>query len=260
MNTHLPAHPITLDEDGDHFATLIVDRERRAGICRGLIHLAQATPLGKRQWFSILEVANAHAREPNSLVVNPQKHAAIVESLRVSIERRELVDERNRLQVMNLCPSVRGPFRFDPDAARNSDWFQKSVEFVLIRRNVLLSWWRQFSIRPPAELCFGEKLTDNTDFASATKKEPTTERKNKSGAKEQWDWEDIEMFVCKTMGERGDFAEAENAEDRWRSLADLCRLVENYIQQREGPDKVPALSTLKSRVTKMVARWRKGRE
>jgi hypothetical protein len=30
--------PVTLDEDADHFAALIVDRERRAGICQGLIH------------------------------------------------------------------------------------------------------------------------------------------------------------------------------------------------------------------------------
>jgi hypothetical protein len=264
MNTHLPAHPLTLDENSDHFARLIVDRERRAGICRGLIHLAQATPFEKRQWFSIVEVANAHAREANTLVVNPQKHAAIVEGLRASIERRELVDERNRLQVMNICPSSRAGFRFDPDAARNSDWFKKSIEFVLIRRDVLLSWCRQFNVLSPAELCLGEKSPDNTDLASAANKEPTTERKNKAGAKAQWDWAEIEMLVCKTMDERGDFAKPENAEDGWRSLADLYKQIVKYVERLPpamggGMGNGPAESTLKGHVPKMVAEWREQR-
>jgi hypothetical protein len=141
----------------EHFEQLTADRGQRAGICKGLIHQAAATPFKKRRWFSVAEIAKAHARDPDTLVLNPQKHAAIVDNLRASIVGGEFVDERNRLQVMNLHPSPHMGFRFHSDAARNSDWFQKLIEFVWIRRDMLLSWCQQYKVPPPTGLCLEEK-------------------------------------------------------------------------------------------------------
>ena len=160
MNTDLPDVPHTPDEDADHFAALIADRELRISICNGLIHLAKATPFNRRHWFSVSEIANALAREHDAFTVNAQKRAAIVESLRDSIVKGKFVaerDKRNRLQVMNLYPSARTGFRFEPDAARNSDWFQRSTEFVWIRRDVVLSWYQQYNVSPLVELGLEEK-------------------------------------------------------------------------------------------------------
>jgi hypothetical protein len=147
-------HDALLAGDREYFEFFAMQTAARAGICKGIIHLAEGTPFKKRRWYSVSEIAKA--RLPGEFIAEPQRLATVVEDLRESIVKRELVEDRDarcRLQVMNLHPSPHMRFRFDSDAARNSEWFHKSTEFVWIRRDILRSWWwKKYQIPPPLEL------------------------------------------------------------------------------------------------------------
>ena len=76
------------------------------------------------------------------------------------------------------------------------------------------------------------------------------------------------------MDDRGDFNVPENQLDDWRALADLVRLVRDYMGRQAArkhsfrnevnaneskltePDHSPADSTLYKRIAPMVQRWR----
>lgn len=78
--------------------------------------------------------------------------------------------------------------------------------------------------------------------------------KAKRGAKPKYDWPGIEQFVTQLMTERGEFIEWD-AGSGWQSKADLERAVLDYVVNRLKQDE-PATSTLRDRVTAMLARWR----
>ena len=77
--------------------------------------------------------------------------------------------------------------------------------------------------------------------------------KSSSGAKPNWDWGDIEMFVQRELDNRGDFEDPQFAIKRWRSYSDVYRLIVEYVERLVvdgGPGTGPALSTLKIRKDK----------
>jgi hypothetical protein len=84
-------------------------------------------------------------------------------------------------------------------------------------------------------------------------------KKAKRGAKPQWDWEDIELFVGQTLDTKGDFGDLEVATKGWQSFSDLYRAIEDYVETRRaggGPGTAPSRSVLKVRIPRIVDRWR----
>jgi hypothetical protein len=75
-------------------------------------------------------------------------------------------------------------------------------------------------------------------------------RKRSGGRTPGYDWIDIEAFVFKKMDANGDFDEGSPG---WRGLADLLKLIEEYLQGRN--ESVPTRSVLYDRVGPMVLRW-----
>jgi hypothetical protein len=76
----------------------------------------------------------------------------------------------------------------------------------------------------------------------------------KRGAPELYDWEEIKLFVDKTLDDKRDFSLAENQMDGWRSRADLIELVKDHLQKRNEP--IPKDTQLKGRVGVFVDAWR----
>jgi hypothetical protein len=76
------------------------------------------------------------------------------------------------------------------------------------------------------------------------------------GAAEQYDWDDIELFVRKLFIDRGDFAKPENRVDKWRSQNDLIEAVKDYLQARNPPQPIPGQTQLKIKVADMLKRIR----
>ena len=80
---------------------------------------------------------------------------------------------------------------------------------------------------------------------------PKDVTKRVGGRKPDFDWEDIELFVCKTMDEKGPF---DKGWQGWRSQADLHRLICEDLQSRNK--RVPQNSVLYERVRRMISHWR----
>jgi hypothetical protein len=71
------------------------------------------------------------------------------------------------------------------------------------------------------------------------------------GAAEQYDWDDIEQFIRREFGQRGDFAAPENKGKGWRSQNDLIELIKDYLQRRS--EKIPGPSRFKTKVGEILA-------
>ena len=83
-------------------------------------------------------------------------------------------------------------------------------------------------------------------------------QKSRAGAKAKWDWNDIELFVCKTLDSKGDFADVDTTAD-WKSQNDLIASAREYIERRDGSGNGPSETTIKDRIAPMVVRWRASR-
>jgi hypothetical protein len=85
-------------------------------------------------------------------------------------------------------------------------------------------------------------------------------RKGRVGAKQKYDWQDIEDFVWKKLDSKGDFKHVDTTDD-WKSQNDLIAAVTEYIEHHRGDagSDGPAHSTMKERIAPMVARWRSSR-
>jgi hypothetical protein len=98
-------------------------------------------------------------------------------------------------------------------------------------------------------------MTDRWPFKGLQSNAP---QKSRAGAKPKWDWDDIELFVCKTLDLKGDFADVDTTAD-WKAQNDLIASVMEYIDRRKGSGNRPSDSTIKNRIAPMVARWRASR-
>ena len=71
-----------------------------------------------------------------------------------------------------------------------------------------------------------------------------------------YDWEDAMNFAKGEFERRGDYNDPQNAEDGWRSQADLARLVLTYMAKHNG-GKQPSESEVKKHLKDLLARIRK---
>jgi hypothetical protein len=96
----------------------------------------------------------------------------------------------------------------------------------------------------------GQTVVDIVTNGAATKGKP--------GARPKWDWDDIELFVCKKLDTHGDFSDPKFAVQGWQSFSDLYSHVRRYVEGlvSGGPGSAPSDSTLKKRIPPMVNKWR----
>jgi len=78
--------------------------------------------------------------------------------------------------------------------------------------------------------------------------------RGRAGRKPDYDWSDVEQFALKQLDANGDFKEWDT---EWKSQAELERQVSAYIAQTHD-GKMPATSTVRQHVSRIVRRWREG--
>jgi hypothetical protein len=119
-----------------------------------------------------------------------------------------------------------------------------------LQRDLAKKWFSREGLSPPPDW-FPTEQVEETPNDSA---KPVV-RLSKPGRKPKYDWSDIEQFVIKTLGEKGDFSDPDQADD-WKSQNDLIEDVITYMERHMGAGNAPAESTLKLNIAPMVARWR----
>ena len=77
----------------------------------------------------------------------------------------------------------------------------------------------------------------------------------RKGSPPIYDWEDAMNFAEGEFKRRGDCNDPQNAEDGWRSQADLARLVADYMAKHNGGN-VPSDSMVKSHLKNLLERIR----
>jgi hypothetical protein len=77
----------------------------------------------------------------------------------------------------------------------------------------------------------------------------------RKGSPPIYDWEDAMNFAEGEFKRRGDYNDLQNAEDGWRSQADLARLVADYMAKHNGGN-VPSDSMVKSHLKNLLERIR----
>jgi len=71
------------------------------------------TPLQKRQWWKVRDIADEHARIRGITGIDHEKHDRMVNFFCRAICQGEFKDGNGRMQVANLHPSPHSPFRLD---------------------------------------------------------------------------------------------------------------------------------------------------
>ncbi|MFO1098230.1 MAG: hypothetical protein U1E81_08130 [Xanthobacteraceae bacterium] len=132
---------------------------------------------------------------------------------------------------------------------------------VRFRRDDILKRWPLFNF--PVISSDSQGTATAANAAAEGLGEPdmangAAEAKSPAGAKPKWDWEDIGLFVNKTLCQNEDFDDPKHQVPGWRSQNDLIEKVKDYLETRRHD--LPAPSTLKSRIGPMVSKWRAGRE
>jgi hypothetical protein len=225
---------------------------------RGIERRLEAPPLAERRWYRLSEVLAQCV--PND---DPKELARYHTAFERSLQGGTFSGgNRNQTQIFFASPSAMlGPkmtrltwemFRdakrvYDesdqsemPVWSRGLDWWSTNAKICWIPRGYVVRWLQLHGFSIPE--CFDVETLHKP-------------RKKGAGRRAQYDWEDVDLFVQKQLNEKGDFAESKNWVKGWRSLADLERLVEGYIERREG--KAPARSTIRERIGPMIDKWRK---
>ena len=106
-------------------------------------------PLHLRSWFRVSEIADACARIPGSVDLDPAKRALTLELLRQAILAGEFDNARGRSKVANLHPSPAAELRFARDSADIPDDFfaEKLAKHLWIRRADCKAWFYPSSDR-----------------------------------------------------------------------------------------------------------------
>jgi hypothetical protein len=78
--------------------------------------------------------------------------------------------------------------------------------------------------------------------------------KDTRGSPEQYDWDDIEQFIRREFTNRGDFADAGNRVNGWRSQNDLIELIKDYLERRKQP--IPQPTRFKEKVAEILLKLR----
>jgi hypothetical protein len=198
--------------DREHFEDLARRRnERRFGQRRidrarsDFLEKVDRTSRKHRRWFRIVDI------EPD-----PAKRPELAELWRASIYSGDLV-MHGKSQVLCLSASpLLDDHRLSPDLARG-EHFHDIIDDLWMTAPRWLQWFEQAGLNAPTWL----------SSIGAVKRKTT---KAKVGTKPGWDWEDIGLFVQKTLDERGDFEKPENATAGWRGKSDLYRLIQGYVE------------------------------
>jgi hypothetical protein len=163
-------------------------RRWRTNRIQRLIKAADRMPLHLRSWFRVSEIADACARIPGSVDLDPAKRALTLELLRQAIHRGEFDDARKRSKVANLHPSPAAELRFARDSAAIADYFPELAEHLWIRRADCKAWFERnkipFPMRwlPAVEAAAGQKPPAAeivAELPGATKSNPLSKKSAK---------------------------------------------------------------------------------
>ncbi|KRR09576.1 hypothetical protein CQ12_13905 [Bradyrhizobium jicamae] len=78
--------------------------------------------------------------------------------------------------------------------------------------------------------------------------------RQRTGAPEQYDWDEIEQFIRREFSKRGDFTRRENRVEGWRSQNDLIGLIKDHLEGLNEP--IPGETRFKEKVGEMLQKLR----
>ena len=97
----------------DELEALASRRERKERAYDLIAMRLNKTPLKKRTWDKVLDIADEYARTPGTTDIDNEKRDQMVDFLRRAIYRGEFKDDKGRMRVLYLDPSPLTSKRLD---------------------------------------------------------------------------------------------------------------------------------------------------
>jgi hypothetical protein len=144
--------PDDVQEPDADMGELRLREQRRRRTADWFNRRQERTPLGKRVWLGLVEIADEYARKPGSLAVDEKERERALDALRRSILAREFIDQQGRSRILNMHPSRLADFRFDPSGARHPDLFDPIAHHLWITYQDCARWFNRRAIPIPLRL------------------------------------------------------------------------------------------------------------
>jgi hypothetical protein len=119
--------------------------QRRTRIADWFNRRQERTPLEKRVWLCLTEIANEYARKRGALTVDEKERELALEALRRSILTREFF-------VLDMHPSGLAEFRFDPQGASIPEIFNPIARHLWTRHQDCVAWFERHGLELPHRL------------------------------------------------------------------------------------------------------------
>jgi hypothetical protein len=109
------------------------------------------TPLQKRRWDKLLDIAAEYARTPGTTEIDNEKRDQMVDFLYRAIYRGEIKDDKGRMRVLYLDPSPLASKRLDLNNRLSLNDFRKlfKIDYLLIRRKECLECFSRNNVEFP---------------------------------------------------------------------------------------------------------------
>jgi hypothetical protein len=157
--TRVPAPDGRGDDDHVPFIELAERRRHRSRFAVWFLRRQRLVALDCRRWFSVTELADQYAKEPDTLDVDEQRRAQFIDAVRRSILSGEFSDAQ-RSKVLNVHPSGLAEGRFEVLGASNQEQFNPLESHLWISRIWWIKWLDGAGIATPA-LGRGARVQDD---------------------------------------------------------------------------------------------------
>jgi len=135
----------------DDFVVLASRRERKERAYDIIATRYDKTPLKKRTWDKVLDIADEYARTPGTTDIDNEKRDQMVDFLCRAIYRGEIKDDKGRMRVLYLDPSPLTSKRLDLNNRLSLNDFRKlfKIDYLLVRRKECIACFARNNIEFP---------------------------------------------------------------------------------------------------------------
>jgi hypothetical protein len=148
----------------DELEALKSRRERKERAYDLIATRYDKTPLQKRQWDKLLDIAAECARTPGTTEIDNEKRDQMVDFLCRAIYRGEIKDDKGRMRVLYLDPSPLASKRLDLNNRLSLNDFRKlfKIDYLLIRRKEWIACFSRNNVEFPKAWLPSELTGPNT--------------------------------------------------------------------------------------------------
>jgi len=135
----------------DELEALESRRERKERAYDLIATRHDKTPLQKRRWDKLLDIAAEYARTPGTTEIDNEKRDQMVDFLYRAIYRGEIKDDKGRMRVLYLDPSPLASKRLDLNNRLSLNDFRKlfKIDYLLIRRKECIACFSRNNVEFP---------------------------------------------------------------------------------------------------------------